>query len=156
METIRGPRPDAKGVWPTIERRPLRFPDPVLSCFIDISRHRHNLPVCPPAQRMTSRALMTCLANQHRQSDSKVTFQMALGYAANGRMGDESLPACNMYPDSLTPSSSPALFSIESSERRYYPHPAGREGWIRVPVDLTIQDKTVVVPCAPDGKLLRF
>lgn len=153
-ETIRGPRADSKGVFPTIVRRPLRFPDPKLPRFIDISRHRHNLPVCLEASRMTSKALMQRLAAHHRQSDSRVTFMMALGYAANGRMGDDALAACNMYPDSMLPTG-PALFPPDHSERKYYIHPASR-GWERVPVEPTVRDKTVVVPCAPDGKLLRF
>ena len=156
-EVIRGSRPNAQGVYPKIERRALRFPDPThLPQFIDISRHRHNAFQCIPATRMTSLALMNSLAKLHRQSDSNVTFQMALGYAANGRMGDDTTPAYNPCPNSMLAPSSSVLLDLEGSESKYYPHPAGRDGWVRVPVEMKVQDKTIVKPCTPDGKPLRF
>ncbi|KAG7528614.1 hypothetical protein FFLO_06037 [Filobasidium floriforme] len=156
-EIIRGPRPNAQGVYPKIERRALRFPDPThLPQFIDISRHRHNAFQCIPATRMISLALMNSLAKLHRQSDSNVTFQMALGYAANGRMGDDTTPAYNPCPNSMLAPSSSVLLDLEGSESKYYPHPAGRDGWVRVPVEMKVQDKTIIKPCTPDGKPLRF
>jgi hypothetical protein len=156
-EVIRGPRPNAQGIYPKIERRALRFPDPKhLGQFIDISRHRHNAFQCIPATRMTSLSLMNSLAKLHRQSDSNVTFQMALGYAANGRMGDETTPAYNPYPNSMLAPSSSVLLDLEGSESKYYPHPAGRDGWVRVPVEMKVQDKAIIKPCTPDGKPLRF
>lgn len=156
-EVIRGPRPNAQGVYPKIERRALRFPDPThLPQFIDISRHRHNAFRCIPAIRMTSLALMNSLAKLHRQSDSNVTFQMALGYAANGRMVDDTTPAYNPLPNSMLAPSSSVLLDLEGSESKYYPHPAGRDGWVRVPVEMKVQNKTIIKPCTPDGKPLRF
>lgn len=156
-EVIRGSRHNAQGVYPKIERRALRFPDPThLPRFIDISRHRHNAFQCIPATRMTSVALMNSLAKLHRQSDSNVTFQMALGYAANGRMGDDTTPAYNPCPNSMLAPSSSVLLDLEGSESKYYPHPAGRDGWVRIPVEMKVQDKTVIKPCTPDGKPLRF
>jgi hypothetical protein len=156
-EVIRGSRPNAQGVYPKIERRALRFPDPThLPQFLDISRHRHNAFQCIPATRMTSLSLMNSLAKLHRQSDSNVTFQMALGYAANGRMGDDTTPAYNPCPNSMLAPSSSVLLDLEGSESKYYPHPAGRDGWVRVPVEMKVQDKTIVKPCTPDGKPLRF
>jgi hypothetical protein len=156
-EVIWGPHPNAQGVYPKIERRALRFPDPThLSRFIDISRHRHNAFQCIPASRMTSLSLMNSLAKLHRQSDSNVTFQMALGYAANGRMGDDTTPAYNPCPNSMLAPSSSVLLDLEGSESKYYPHPAGRDGWVRVPVEMKVQDKTIIKPCTPDGKPLRL
>jgi hypothetical protein len=55
----------------------------------------------------------------------------------------------------LAPSSS-VLLDLEGSESKYYPHPAGRDGWVRVPVEMKVQNKTIIKPCTPDGKPLRF